>query len=198
MTKRFKMFLVVVACAIIGFNFNATPMSLEPVTVPLFSIIKKDYVPVKDNIIIKKSFVEFLDKLAFRESSGNWKVINRFGFMGKYQLGKLALKDIGMDSITAEKFREDSSHFPVELQEIAIRKYIKKNKRYLRDCIKSYKNTTVNGILITESSIIGAAHLVGQRSVKEWLNCGGLVRKVDGNGTTIESYLKLFSGYQIV
>ena len=140
MTKRFKMFLVVVACAIIGFNFNATPMSLEPVTVPLFSIIKKDYVPVKDNIIIKKSFVEFLDKLAFRESSGNWKVINRFGFMGKYQLG----------------------------------------------------------ILITESSIIGAAHLVGQRSVKEWLNCGGLVRKVDGNGTTIESYLKLFSGYQIV
>ncbi len=161
--------------------------------------VVNDTISIKDTTPVyeQKTFDEFLKKLAWRESRGNWKVINRFGYMGKYQIGKTALKDIGMDSITAEAFKKDSTIFPEELQDIAIRKYIKKNRKYLKECIEHYKNTKVNGILVTESSIIGAAHLVGQRSVKEWLNCGGHVRKVDGNGVTIESYLKLFSGYKI-
>jgi hypothetical protein len=145
-----------------------------------------------------KSYDAFLKKLAWRESRGNWTIINRFGYMGKYQIGKLALKDIGMDSITVEAFRADSTVFPEELQDIAVRKLIKNNRRYLRDCIDCYENTIINGILITESSILGAAHLVGASQVKEWLNCDGGITKVDGNGTTIESYLKLFSGYQVV
>ena len=151
----------------------------------------------KDSTITEKNLDAFLCLLAFRESTNNWKVINRFGYMGKYQLGKLALADVGMDSITVEKFRKDRNSFPEHLQDIAIKKYIKKNKRYLRRYIKKYNNKTIKGIKITESGLIGAAHLVGQRSVKQWLRKNGKVKKVDGNGVSLESYLKLFSGYNL-
>lgn len=152
---------------------------------------------IEDSTIIEKNLDAFLCLLAFRESTNNWKVINRFGYMGKYQLGKLALTDVGMDSITVEKFRKDRNVFPEHLQDIAIKKYIKKNKWYLRRYIKKYNNKTIKGIKVTESGMIGAAHLVGQRSVKRWLRKNGKFKKVDGNGVNLESYLKLFSGYNL-
>ena len=65
--------------------------------------------------------------------------------MGKYQLGKSALKDVDMDSITVQKFRKDRNSFPEYLQDIAIKKYIKKNKHYLRRYIKKYNNKTIKG-----------------------------------------------------
>lgn len=204
MTRLVELLLVVATFAIMGSNMKAYDSVPEPTilhqSVEIQKVSENDSVLIiKDTVPVyeQKTFDEFLEKLAWRESRGNWKIVNRFGYMGKYQIGKLALKDIGMDSIKASDFRKDPNVFPEHLQEIAIRKYIKKNKLYLKDCIDCYKNTTVNGILITESSIIGAAHLVGQKNVKEWLDCDGHVKKVDGNGVTIESYLKLFSGYKL-
>jgi len=204
MTRLIELVIILVACAIIGNNLTTNNDYIVQST----SLEKNESFFIPDTTSIKnivqyekciqfKSFEEFLHKLATRESSGDWTVINRFGYMGKYQLGKIALKDIGMDSITVEKFRNDSTVFPEHIQEIAVRKLIKNNRKYLKKYIKSYRNTTINGILITESSILAAAHLVGASQVKEWLNCDGLITKVDGNGTTIESYLKLFSGYKI-
>jgi|SaaInlV_125m_DNA_1040241.scaffolds.fasta_scaffold00280_45 hypothetical protein len=152
---------------------------------------------IEDTVTNEKNLDAFLHLLAFRESTNNWKVINRFGYMGKYQLGKLALMDIDMDSITVQKFRKDRNSFPEYLQDIAIKKYIKKNKHYLRRYIKKYNNKTIKGIKVTESGMIGAAHLVGQRSVKQWLRRNGRVNKVDGNGVSLESYLMLFSGYNL-
>jgi hypothetical protein len=204
MSKILEIVLVVISCTVLGFKTNSAELHPKLITESHSSKVKIvkscntiNTLPkhTKDTL---KPFKVFLEKLAWRESRGNWKIVNRFGYMGKYQIGKLALKDIGMDSITSQAFRKDSTVFPEYLQDIAIRKYIKKNRRYLKNCIESYKDSYVNDIYITESGIIGAAHLVGQRSVKEWLNCGGHIRKVDGNGVTIESYLKLFSGYKII
>jgi len=152
---------------------------------------------IEDSVTTEKSLDAFLHLLAFRESTNNWKVINRFGYMGKYQLGKLALTDVGMDSITVKKFRKNRNSFPEYLQDIAIKKYIKKNKWYLRRYLKKYNNKTIKGIKVTESGLIGAAHLVGQRSVKHWLRKNGNINKVDGNGVSLESYLILFSGYNL-
>tara|TARA_R110000737_G_scaffold338211_1_gene359038 strand:+ start:4465 stop:5058 length:594 start_codon:yes stop_codon:yes gene_type:complete len=196
MVKVLELALVLFASTIIASNIDSDKTNTSTQQIEQVDTIKIDTVIITPTYETK-SFKQFLDTLSWRESSGNWKIINRFGYMGKYQLGKMAMKDIGMDSIKVENFKCDSSVFPEQLQEIAIRKYIKKNKKYLKKCIECYKNKTVNGILITESSIIGAAHLVGQRSVKEWLKCDGLITKTDGNGTTIESYLKLFSGYKL-
>ena len=41
---------------------------------------------------VGKSFIGFKEALAYRESRGNYFIVNRFGYMGKYQFGKSALQ----------------------------------------------------------------------------------------------------------
>ncbi len=200
MGKLFELLFVVTILCSTTFNTGVSLSKKNTVRITEVVEVQKDttsIVEIKKNILLK-SFNSFLLKLAYRESSNNWKSINQFGYMGKYQLGAMALEDIGMGYIKVEDFRLDSNTFPVELQEIAIRKYIKKNKKYLKKYIKEYKGKSIKGIYITESSIIGAAHLVGHRNVKEWLDSNGKLEKKDGNGVPVEQYLELFSGYKIV
>ena len=43
-----------------------------------------------------KSFIEFKEALAERESSGEYLAVNSYGYLGKYQFGKETLKTIGI------------------------------------------------------------------------------------------------------
>lgn len=38
---------------------------------------------------------QYFDAIGQRESSGNYKAVNTFGFLGKYQMGTSALTDAG-------------------------------------------------------------------------------------------------------
>jgi outer membrane receptor for Fe3+-dicitrate len=69
------------------------------------------------------------------------------------------------------------------------------NKEKLQLYIDTFDGKTINGMLITESGILAAAHLGGQGSVKRFFKNGRVFR--DGNGTKITSYMKKFSGYDI-
>jgi hypothetical protein len=51
----------------------------------------------------------------------------------------------------------------------------------------------VNGVLVTESGLLAAAHLVGAGSVRKWVRNGKISR--DRNGVTLVSYLTKFNGY---
>ena len=144
------------------------------------------------------SFEHFLYELAQRESGGNCKIYNKYGYMGKYQMSELTLKDIGIDWITFEEFKSNYDIFPEVLQEYAIRRYIIKNKMYTKKIIKDYVGDTINGILITESGIIAAAHLVGCGNVIKWFESLGSIDITDGNGVSITSYLESFKGYIIL
>ena len=42
-----------------------------------------------------KKLEEFLDALGQRESGGNYKAFNKYGYAGKYQMGEAALIDAG-------------------------------------------------------------------------------------------------------
>lgn len=142
------------------------------------------------------SFKDFLNDLAFRESSGNWKVINRFGYAGKYQLGKSALKDIGY-SLNVDSFRINPSIFPEKLQDSLVIELIKINRKRIKSYIVKYNNKLVNKIKVTESGILAASHLVGGGNVKKWLKSNGKCCPTDGNGISIEEYLVKFSRYKI-
>lgn len=145
-----------------------------------------------------KSFDHFLWELAQRESGNNWTAYNKWGYMGKYQFGNIALRDLGYDGcFTFEEFKKNPEVFPEWLQDELIVKYIKKNKWYLRRYIEKYIGDTIAGIRITESGIIAAAHLVGSGNTGKWFSNNGNVDIKDGNGVSIKHYLKLFSGYQI-
>ena len=135
-----------------------------------------------------KSFVGFKEALAFKESRGDYSSINTLGYLGKYQFGRGTLKLIGI--YDAEDFLNNP-----ELQEKAFIANIERNKWILRRDIKNFVGRKINGILITESGILAAAHLAGPGSVKNYLRSYGTENFADAYGTTIEYYMKKFSGY---
>ncbi len=84
-----------------------------------------------------------------------------------------------------------------ELQEKAFVALCKVNKWILRKDIKRSAGKTINGIKITESGILAAAHLSGAGNVKKFLRSNGSIRFSDAYGASIQSYLKKFSGYNV-
>lgn len=135
-----------------------------------------------------KTFVGFKEALAFKESRGDYSSVNTFGYLGKYQFGSETLKMIGI--YNPAQFLKNPA-----LQEKAFIANASRNKWILRRDIKNFVGKRINGILITESGILAAAHLAGPGSVKEYLRSYGLDNFTDGYGTTVEYYMKRFSGY---
>ena len=91
----------------------------------------------------------------------------------------------------------DTSNFLYDaaLQENAFTAYMSKNKWILRREIKRYVGSYVNGVKVTESGILAAAHLAGAGNVKIYLRSRGKIGFSDAFGTSIRYYLKKFSGY---
>ena len=135
-----------------------------------------------------KSFIGFKEALGFKESRGDYFTVNKFGYLGKYQFGKETLKMIGI---------YNPMHFlkTPELQEKAFIANAQRNKWILRRDIKRFNGMTINGVLVTESGILAAAHLAGPGSVKKYLRSYGENRFEDAFGTSIRYYMKKFSGY---
>ena len=153
------------------------------VTIPLESL-------TVDSIeLVVSSHQAFLDAIGFRESGNRYDVVNRYGYMGKYQFGKRTLKGLGI-KVTQDEFLNSPY-----IQEKAMYALLSQNKRSLRKYIEKYNGKYVHGVLVTESGLLAAAHLGGAGSVKKWFRTGK-VRK-DGNGVKITSYMKQFGGYDL-
>ena len=56
-----------------------------------------------------KTLQQFLNDLGARESAGNYKAFNRYGYAGKYQMGEMALVDIGYYKKASKKYNNDWS-----------------------------------------------------------------------------------------
>jgi len=135
-----------------------------------------------------KTYVGFKQAVAIKESQGLYKLVNRYGYMGKYQFGKSALRALGIKD--SNKFLNNPA-----LQERAFKALCSKNKWELRNEIGRFDGKIVNGIMITESGLLAAAHLAGANSVKSFLNSNGKRGFRDGFGTSLKSYIKKFGGY---
>ena len=133
--------------------------------------------------------VDFLQAIGQKESGNNYTVVNSFGYMGKYQFGAATLKGLGY-KVTKEEFLNNPA-----LQEEAMQALLEHNRKKLRKQIEKYCGGTVNGVYITESGILAAAHLAGQGNVKKFFRKGYEFK--DGYGTTMTSYMKKFSGYEL-
>ncbi|MGB5363258.1 MAG: peptidoglycan-binding protein LysM, partial [Aureibaculum sp.] len=135
-----------------------------------------------------KTYLGFKDALAFKESRGNYFSVNDFGYLGKYQFGIETLELIGI--YTPNQFL-----YNPELQEKAFMANASRNKWILRKDIDRFVGKKINGIEITESGILAAAHLAGPGSVKKYLRSFGRNRFSDAYGTSISYYMNRFSGY---
>ena len=116
---------------------------------------------------LQKNFVGFKEALAFKESQGKYRVVNTLGYLGKYQFGASTLERFKIYNTTS------FLHNP-ELQEQVFIAYCKVNKWILRKDIK---------------------RSVGK--VKKYLRSNGLKNLSDAYGSSIKSYMKTFSGYDV-
>ena len=95
-------------------------------TVPTPPIVNN--VEEKKEEIIKNMDLFLLD-LGFQESGNRYDVVNRFGYMGKYQFGKSTLWTLKI-KVTKEAFLNSP-----DLQEYAMQQLLLHNKRKLQNFI---------------------------------------------------------------
>ena len=152
-----------------------------------------------------KTLENFFAELGYRESSGKYDNDNNPYYYGMYQLGKLALTEAGYYDIKKDKFtgknginsKKDFLNDPAA-QEDAVRCFEQAQWKQLKNmCNKYYYNQKINGIQLTDSGLLAGAHLVGPSEVCKYLKSNGKYIPRDGNGTSVEEYIKNFAGYDI-
>ena len=145
---------------------------------------------VSDFLFLKKDFIGFKEILGYKESTSDYKKVNKFGFMGKYQFNLNTLKMYKIKN--SKKFINNA-----ELQERVFLINVQRNKWILRKDIKWFVGSNINNTIITESGIIAAAHLAGPGNVKKYLRSGGKYNTKDAFGTSISKYMEYFKGYDL-
>lgn len=160
-----------------------------------------------------KTLQDFLNDLGARESGGNYKAYNRYGYAGKYQMGEAALIDCGYYKKPSKVYNNDwSGQFTGKdgvnsihdflnnpaAQENAQIIFKKKQWSYLKAVgAHKYSGQIINGYQITDSGLLAGAHLKGAGSVISYLKSGGKNISKDAFGTSVESYIKKFAGYDV-
>lgn len=153
----------------------------------------------------KPDYDAFLSALAMRESSCDDSAVNQYGYLGRYQLGSMALEDAGFlaedgtwtDLAAAYQIssNEDFLNSP-EGQTAAVTAYHTKLCGYIRSYgLEEYIGKTYCGIRITRSGLLASCHLVGVGAMAQALEADEPV--FDGNRVPAEEYMELFSGYDI-
>ena len=138
--------------------------------------------------IIDDRFIGFKEAIAFKESQGKYGKVNSLGYLGKYQFGKSTLNRIKIYDTT--QFLNDP-----KMQEEAFIALCSLNKWILQRDIKRSVGIKINGVEITESGILAAAHLAGAGNVKIYLRSMGNRIFVDAYGSSVQHYMKKFAGY---
>ena len=156
------------------------------ITVYATGVIEEEIVILSP--VLENSFIGFKEAVGFKESQGRYNRVNTLGYLGKYQFGKSTLKRFNIYNST--QFLKDA-----KLQEDAFTALCSVNKWILIRDIKRSVGRRINGIRITESGILAAAHLAGAGSVKKYLRSNGQFEFSDAYGTSIEHYMKKFAGY---
>tara|TARA_R110001592_G_scaffold64818_1_gene199103 strand:+ start:3480 stop:4082 length:603 start_codon:yes stop_codon:yes gene_type:complete len=196
--KTFKLkFILISTCTLLAatsFTDVLNRPKLTPTTLPSKPIslidVELDYeLPDLTEIIEVDQTEMFLDAIGFKESGNRYDIVNKFGYMGRYQFGRGTLRGLGY-KLTQEEFLDSP-----EVQERAMIDLLKHNKKKLQKYIDKHEGDTIHGIYITESGVLAAAHLGGQGNVKKFFRRGKKFK--DGFGTGITTYMEKFGGYEL-
>lgn len=156
------------------------------------------------------------DALGMREGGGGYNAVNKYGYMGKYQFGKDALKDLGyIDKKSGQWTGKNGVNSQQDFinnhsaQDAANTDFAKLNWQklnaspikydangkpvYARDMV----GQKIGGQTISESGLMGAAHLGGAGSVSDFLRSNGKNVAVDANGVPITNYMTTMGGKDV-
>lgn len=190
------------------------------------SIAKQKYLHVGDTLQIPKPIPfknldnlseqgqKFLKELRNLESRGRggYKAENWAGYLGAYQMGKQALKDLRVYSEKDDKYINNKENKAwtgtfvkgnklgitsvvdflnsPEKQDKAIIRYMQLTWVYiLQNKMHHYVGKNIGGVEITEQGLIAGCHLVGREDMKKFLETDGKFIPTDGNGKKVTEYL---------
>jgi len=179
--KRFKLLVLFVICTPLMITHTQV-VQCASATPPAEIIEATTVAPISQ-------LNEFLDHIGFVESSNNYNCINSIGYLGKYQFGKSTLRNLGFN-VSVGDFLSDSV-----LQEQAMLKLLTHNKIKLQPFIDEWDGDTIQGIRITESGILAAAHIAGQGNVRNFFR--KQANPQDTYGTSLTDYMDTFGGYDL-
>ena len=146
-------------------------------------------VDVEEYNLADMELERFLSDLGFSESSNKYNIVNQYGYLGRYQFSPRTLRGLGFE-ISKKEFLNNP-----DVQDEAMMCYLQHNKKVLQSYIDKWDGKIKDGVKITESGILAAAHLTGATSVKRFFKYG--INREDAYGTSIVDYMERFSGYKI-
>lgn len=156
----------------------------------------------------KGNYIDFLNALGNRESNNDYKRVNKYGFAGRWQFGKMRLYDFGyslngyspknrpvLKFISLTEFLNNP-----KLQCEIMRKHVESWIKVIEKRYKKYIGKDIAGVNITVSGMVAGLHLKGEGTEKypglrQFLESGN--SNVDGMGTEITEYIKKFGGYDV-
>ena len=152
-------------------------------------------------------------RLAQSESGGNYGVVNKLGYAGKYQFGAPRLEDLGEytpgqnESVAGGKWtgQKWSGSFDIPghpevktindflasptAQNAAFQAHVTKMDEEIKsNGLDKYEGQTVAGVPITKEGLYNMLHLGGVGSTSRFLQSGGQDNPKDANGTSILNY----------
>ena len=192
MKKSFTFILIPVCLLLTAFTVRTIYRQFqEPLVVdtrPAIKVIMPKLEAPKVEINLK-DHTAFLHNLGHFESGNRYSVVNRWGYMGRYQFHISTVEAVGIKA-TKKQFLNSPS-----LQEEAMDRLLTANYKSLRRYIRKYDGKILHGVLVTKSGVLAAAHLGGAGNVRNWFRKGE--NFADANGTQITKYMKIFSNYQL-
>ena len=154
-----------------------------------------------------KDYIAFREALGKRESGGNYKIVNAYGYLGKYQFGMARLSDLGYTERIAGTTDYHNSAFywkagfskeyflnNPDFQDRVFKEHIGSLIKQIKLKYFKYLGKQINNIEITLSGLVAGAHLGG---------IGGIGKFLAGNnssdqfGTRVSDYIKEFSNYDL-
>ena len=192
--KKYYFPIVVVSMAFGLISFTAVKRyiewqtTLEVETRPAIKVIMPKLEAPKIEINLK-DHTAFLHSLGNFESGNNYSIVNKWGYMGRYQFHISTVEGVGIKA-TKKQFLNSPS-----LQEEAMDRLLTHNYKTLRRYIRKYDGKVLHGVLVTKSGVLAAAHLGGAGNVRNWFRNGK--NFADANGTPITKYMRVFRGYEL-
>ena len=188
-TMKIAFLVIIFMCP---FNYTSAPTK----DFTLRMMVLRNGMVYAEERIHALEFDRFVTDLGYRESGNNWQSVNLIGCFGEWQFAESTVHYLGFKHVTLKKFRTDPEIFPPELQRKVLESLIKVNLVLMRK-YERYIGDTINGVPITKSGMIAAAHLGGARSVKLFLSSNGKLDRADVLGTRVSNYMRKFSFYDI-
>ena len=151
------------------------------------------------------SQLTFLNSLIGTESGGNWSAQNNeqgsggAGHFGRVQFGRGRLQDAERAGVIPQGFSPESlvSGTPEAQQtQRALERwhFNDLNQNIDRMGLGQYEGQTMNGVPVTRSGMMAAAHLGGMGGLRQFLQTGGQHNPADAYGTSLADYMRQHGG----